>query len=688
MNSSRIEGDDFDDVQSLGPKVVYVTEFSDSDDSSVEDETEEEKEAQRWKDSKKRTEIPSEFWHIQKLIKYMKAGNQTATIVALACLKDHNLNTEINQSAIRECGGLEVLVNLLETDNLKCKLGTISVLRDITQDYETRKLVTDLGGVPLLVKLLNDSARPLQILVAETLANVAKMRKAQKIVRKTDGLPQLIDLLDVPQQVLTVPWDDLDQDKKEMVYVVRGGIKALWSLSQCRKNKEAMRKAGIVRILARLLRCAHEDIISPTLGTIQQCATEKNYQLAIQTEGMICDLVKFLSSTNEEIKKYCASAIFKCAAADEVTRSLVREHGGLDPLVLIIKNEKNRQNKPLLAAATGAIWKCAMTHENVRRLDELRTVNVLIHLLEDEDEEVLTNVVGALGECAKVASNRDAIKRSNGIEPLVNLLNLTNPELLENVTKVLGECANDMTCMEEIQVLDGVRLIWSLLKNPSQKVQANAALALSPCIQNAQEAGELVRSFVGGLELIVSLLKSDDTKVLACVCAAISKVATDRENLAVISDHGVVMLLAQLVDKRMYIIEKGFNGLPVPPPEPQESDKEEDDLREHLSSAIANCCEWGTNCRDFGRLGAVAPLVSYMASGNKKVHRTTALALCKLSADPFNCITLHQSGVVPYLLDNIGSSDLVLQEAAAGCLGNIRKLALAADQHKYYDVPD
>lgn len=67
-----MESDDFDDVQSLAPKVVYVTEFSDSDDSSVEEETEEEKEAQRWKDSKKRTEIPSEFWHIQKLIKYMK----------------------------------------------------------------------------------------------------------------------------------------------------------------------------------------------------------------------------------------------------------------------------------------------------------------------------------------------------------------------------------------------------------------------------------------------------------------------------------------------------------------------------------------------------------------------------------------------------------------------------------------
>jgi hypothetical protein len=52
----------------------------------------------------------------------LQAGNQTATIVSLCCLKDHDLTTEINQTAIRDIGGLEVLVNLLETSNLKCKV--------------------------------------------------------------------------------------------------------------------------------------------------------------------------------------------------------------------------------------------------------------------------------------------------------------------------------------------------------------------------------------------------------------------------------------------------------------------------------------------------------------------------------------------------------------------------------------
>lgn len=115
---------------------------------------------------------------------------------------------------------------------------------------------------------------------------------------------------------------------------------------------------------------------------------------------------------------------------------------------------------------------------------------------------------------------------------------------------------------------DGVRLLWSLLKSPNtevcpythifiqtiahlltllrSQVQACAAWAICPCIQNAKDAGELVRSFVGGLELIVGLLKSPNTEVLAGVCAAISKIAMDEENLGVITDHGVVLLLSKL----------------------------------------------------------------------------------------------------------------------------------------------
>lgn len=71
-----------------------------------------------------------------------------------------------------------------------------------------------------------------------------------------------------------------------------------------------------------------------------------------------------------------------------MTRDLVRQHGGLDPLVKLAKDISIWDDKPLLAAVTGAIWKCAISPENVHRLDELKTIDTLVSLLSDKNGEV------------------------------------------------------------------------------------------------------------------------------------------------------------------------------------------------------------------------------------------------------------------------------------------------------------
>lgn len=185
---------------------------------------------------------------------------------------------------------------------------------------------------------------------------------------------------------------------------------------------------------------------------------------------MIGDIVRHLSTEeSQELRTYCAAAIFKCAM-DPRTRDLVRQAGGLDPLVAMAKDSQLQQDKKLLAAVTGAIWKCATSKENVVRFNQLNTVMILVGLLEDGSEEVLTNVVGALSECVKYKDNRAELRRCGGIPLLVNLLNYTHVPLLKNVPRVLRECALEEESMSIIEELDGVRLIWSLLKNKSPEV--------------------------------------------------------------------------------------------------------------------------------------------------------------------------------------------------------------------------
>ncbi|XP_070263448.1 outer dynein arm-docking complex subunit 2 isoform X1 [Myotis yumanensis] len=561
-------------------------------------------------------DLPSEYWQIQKLVKYLKGGNQTATVIALCSMKDFNLAQETCQLAIRDVGGLEVLINLLDTDEVKCKIGSLKILKEISHNPQIRRNIVDLGGLPIMVNILDSPHKSLKCLAAETIANVAKFRRARWAVRHHGGITKLVALLDCAHNSAEPAQSSL-YDARD-VEVARCGALALWSCSKSYANKEAIRKAGGIPLLARLLKTSHENMLIPVVGTLQECASEENYRAAIKAERIIENLVKNLNSENEQLQEHCAMAIYQCAE-DEDTRDLVRMHGGLKPLASLLNKTDNKER---LAAVTGAIWKCSISKENVTKFREYKAIETLVGLLTDQPEEVLVNVVGALGECCQEYENRVIVRKCSGIQPLVNLLVGINHALLVNVTKAVGACAVDPENMAIIDRLDGVRLLWSLLKNPHPDVKASAAWALCPCIQNAKDAGEMVRSFVGGLELVVNLLKSDNKEVLASVCAAITNIAKDQENLAVITDHGVVPLLSKLANTN------------------------NDKLRRHLAEAISCCCMWGRNRVAFGENKAVAPLVRYLKSNDANVHRATAQALYQLSEDADNCITMHENGAV------------------------------------------
>lgn len=53
-------------------------------------------------------------------------------------------------------------------------------------------------------------------------------------------------------------------------------------------------------------------------------------------------------------------------AEDEETRDLVRQYGGLQPLAMLLNKF---DNKELLAAVTGAIWKCSISRDNVTKYE-------------------------------------------------------------------------------------------------------------------------------------------------------------------------------------------------------------------------------------------------------------------------------------------------------------------------------
>ena len=160
-----------------------------------------------------------------------------------------------------------------------------------------------------MVKILTEPDKDLKCLAAETIANVAKFKRARKVVRQNNGIKRLVALLD---SVRTIPHHSYSQaELNKDIEVARCGALALWSLSKSKKNKHEMRRSGVIPLLASLLKSPHESMCIPVVGTLQECASEASYRLAIINDGMLKDLVYNLKSSNQELNMHCANAIFK-----------------------------------------------------------------------------------------------------------------------------------------------------------------------------------------------------------------------------------------------------------------------------------------------------------------------------------------------------------------------------------------
>uniref|UniRef100_A0A3P9KGW9 Armadillo repeat containing 4 n=1 Tax=Oryzias latipes TaxID=8090 RepID=A0A3P9KGW9_ORYLA len=521
------------------------------------------------------------------------------------------------------------------------KIGALKILIRMSRCVPIQRSMEDMLGVRSLVNNLDSEVIKVKALAAETIANVANFPRARRTVRQSGGIERLIKLLDCFLK------SQKKSDHSENMEVARCGALALWSCSRSTKNKKAICSAGGIPLLGCLLTSSLESMLIPVVGTLQECASEESSRITIQSKDIIKNLVKNLRSNCTDLQIQCSMALFKCAE-DKETRDLVRKYKGLKLLVELLNNTNNKE---LLAAATGAIWKCSISIENVLIFQNDKVLESLAGLLTAQPEEVLINVAGALTEFLQVPANRAVIRKCDGIKPVIQLLLSTNQALLVNVTKAIGACATDKENMKIIDELDGISLLWSLLQNPNPEVQASAAWAICPCIGNSKDAMRTVLSFQG-FGRIPNLLMSTNNEVLASICAVIAKLAKYKNILATLTDLGIVSLLTKLTNTK------------------------DDRLRHHLSDAICHCCQFANNTASFGEAGAVEPLVRYMKSEDILVRQSATMALFQLSWDPNNNLTMLSRGAVKRLIPMIGSTLEEVQEAAACCVRNIRMTAM------------
>lgn len=650
-------------VDSFSRVLVETYEFMQSSNGAIDtkanssDEASSSDDEERWREKPRKAEdLPSEYWSLQKLIKYIKAGNQVATNACLCCIRDYDLTVQINQLAIFKVGGLEIMVNLLRSNDLVCRKGALYILKSLTKNIDMRRYVIDLNAIDSLVLILDEPGSDIKAIAADVLANLAKVRVARRIIRNLDGISKVINQMDITDgKALQISANALTARQCVHIQLSIAASNAMISLMSSKRNMKVAIKAGLIGVIVKLLNTKHAALMCPVMNICQLFSSEVTFLLALQTEMIFDDIVNNLRSSELDIIIQTCLTIFKCAR-DVNVRALVAQTNTVELLHKIVAEDVARTDERVVFAATGAICQCALLEENARRFDELHTIDVLIKLVETEyPDETMTNICGAIAEILKVGNNAKLFCASKAFGIIANLLNFPHDAMLVSVARLLERCAQHDEYAKKLADDDVVRLLWSLLRNTNPDVISSASWALCEYIRHDANSGEMIRSLVGALELVASLLSVDDHLILTAICALIAEIALDDYNVAILTDYNVIRKLANLVQTK------------------------DEALQETLAAAIASCAPYGTNTQLLGELRTVTPIVRFMAGTNAKVHRTTAMALEKLSADPLNCVTMHQDGVVPFLLECVGSRDEILQRASTNCLNNLRRLALDAD---------
>lgn len=80
--------------------------------------------------------------------------------------------------------------------------------------------------------------------------------------------------MEVPHQVLKTERETLPANQQKIFDLMCNCSKALWSMSKSDKNKDVMRRSGIIPVMAKLLTSVHEDVVSSIMGIIVNCATQ------------------------------------------------------------------------------------------------------------------------------------------------------------------------------------------------------------------------------------------------------------------------------------------------------------------------------------------------------------------------------------------------------------------------------
>lgn len=96
------------------------------------------------------------------------------------------------QQALENSEAIDILINVLEADDHKCKVAALRLLQNMMTIQHFQRLLVMKSGIATVVKLLSESEQDVRCLAAGTLAHAVNSHRSRMLTRKAGAVPLLV----------------------------------------------------------------------------------------------------------------------------------------------------------------------------------------------------------------------------------------------------------------------------------------------------------------------------------------------------------------------------------------------------------------------------------------------------------------------------------------------------------------
>lgn len=280
-------------------------------------------------------------------------------------------------------------------------------------------------------------------------------------------------------------------------------------------------------------------------------AVKPEYQARIAQSGALAGLVRLLKEPRPSaasrgpgsggVARRAADAITNLAHENAEIKNLVREQGGIAPLVFLLDSLDVKVQR----AAAGALRTLAFKNEeNKNQIVDCGALPMLVQMLRSEDGGVHSEAIGVIGNLVHSSTSiKRKVLEEGALQPVIHLLSSTCPESQREAALLLGQFATAEGDQKARIVQRGaVPPLITMLGVDDVSLKEMAAFALGRLAQNSDNQAGIVQN--GGLKPLLELLESRQYNLQHNAAFALYGLADNEDNIPeIIKESGLQRLI-------------------------------------------------------------------------------------------------------------------------------------------------